>query len=132
MFTNVPLTFRIFMGRADPVPRKTTSGNFSPSVGKRKVFSGILRAGFIFPFQETSPEPSAAAVAAAKWRLLHASTSSRKFGTSDASFTNSSGLQVGTASLPIRAQTGEWEESEGGVREEGEESGGGGGVRDKR
>lgn len=26
MFTKVPLTFRIFIGRADPVPRKTTSG----------------------------------------------------------------------------------------------------------
>lgn len=28
MFTKVPLTFRIFMGRADPVPKKTTSGYF--------------------------------------------------------------------------------------------------------
>lgn len=26
MFTRVPLTFRTFMGRADPVPRNTTSG----------------------------------------------------------------------------------------------------------
>lgn len=61
-----------------------------------------LESEFRFTFQETSPEPSAAS----KRRLPHASTSWRKFGTSDASFTKSSGLQTGMASLPIRAQTG--------------------------
>lgn len=30
MLTKVPLTFLIFIGRADPVPKKTTSGYFPP------------------------------------------------------------------------------------------------------
>lgn len=30
MFTKVPLTFLIFIGRDEPVPKNTISGNFSP------------------------------------------------------------------------------------------------------
>lgn len=74
--------------------RWTSCGEVNHGSGS---WSGVR---FMFLFQEMSPEPSAAA-----GTLLHASTSSRKFGTSEASFTKSSGLQTGTASL-IRAKTG--------------------------
>lgn len=38
ILTNVPLTFLIFMGRADPVPKKTTSGYLSPCPAVENTF----------------------------------------------------------------------------------------------
>lgn len=37
MFTNVPLTFLIFIGSADPVPKKTTSGYFSDRPAEKRT-----------------------------------------------------------------------------------------------
>lgn len=43
MFTKVPLTFLIFIGRDDPVPTKTTSGYFSPRpAGKNHIYISKL------------------------------------------------------------------------------------------
>lgn len=43
MFTKVPLTFLIFIGRDDPVPTKTTSGYFSPRpAGKKHIYISKL------------------------------------------------------------------------------------------
>lgn len=53
-------------------------------------------------FKENSPESSAASV---EQIFLHLSTSSRKFGTSEASFTNSAALQEGMASLTNEIQS---------------------------
>lgn len=128
MFTKVPLTFLVFCGIADPVPKKTTSKDFSLCPADRKRYAIKLffsaktihlksRKQFVrlwskkHPFwafrEENSPERWAAAV---EQISLHLSTSFRKFGTSDASFTNSSVLHEGMASLTNEKQSEEEEE----------------------
>ncbi len=120
ILTKVPLTFLIFIGRADPVPMKTTSGYFSlcPAVESITIFLQSQKRLFNFKWmiishikhhwssihspEENSPESSAASV---EQIFLHSSTSSRKFGTSEASFTNSSVLQEGMASLTNETQS---------------------------